>query len=87
MVRVGIDHLRQYRGGNAESLEELRVPFETANIEQHRPGSVGDIGRVATAAGQPPKEKTVDRAEGDFPRRAALAKSRDGIEQPTDLRR
>ena len=63
------------RGGTPNSLHRVRRPTAPrADVEQQRARGIGGVGRVHLAAGQPPQQKAVDRAEGEparpRPRRA-----------------
>ena len=63
-----VAHLRQHRGGHAEQRQQLLVPDAAADVEQQRARGVGGVGRMHRAAGQPPEQEAVDRAEGEFAR-------------------
>ena len=72
---------RQQRPVDAEQVEQLVVPVERVEVEQHRPGRVRQVGGVDAAAGQLPDEPRVDRAEGELVARRVGAR-----EQPLELR-
>ena len=82
----GVASLGQQRPRNVEPGEQLRIPFEAVQVEQHRARCVGDVGLVPRTAGQPPQEERVDRAEGDVAGDRPLAQPRNGVEQPADFR-
>ncbi len=80
-----IAHLRQQPGRDPEHAGERIVPLAAANIEQQRARRVGRIGAMDLAAGQPPQQEAVDRAEGEPPLPGRGARAGDVIEQPGDL--
>ena len=55
--------------------------------KQQRARGVGRVGHVDRAAGQPPEQETVDRAEREFAALGARARARDIVEHPGDLGR
>ena len=77
-------HLRQHGLGDIEEREQLRAPGALVDVEEVGARGVGGAGRVEPAAGQPPDEKAVDRAEGEV---AAPARAGERIEQPGELGR
>ena len=77
-------HLRQHGLGHVEEREQLRAPGARVDIEEIGARGVGGAGRVEPAAGEPPDQEAVDRAEGEV---AALARAGQGIEQPGELGR
>src|SRR6185295_6172878 len=78
-------NLRQDRIGHAEQCAQLGVPAVGANREQRGAAGVGDVGGVDRAAGQPPQEEAVDRAERELAARRALPRPGDMVEHPGDL--
>jgi hypothetical protein len=86
-IAVGVAHFRQQRARDAERVKQIVVPGEAPQVEQHRARGVGDIGCMQPAAGQPPQQERIDRAERDFPGAGALGEPGWRIEQPTDFRR
>jgi hypothetical protein len=83
----GVADFGKDRARDAARVEQLVVPVEPPNVEQHRTCRVGRIGRMQPAAGEPPQQKAVDRAEEDFAVNGAAAQTCDVVEQPADLRR
>ena len=73
--------------GTPNSSQKVRVPAARADVEQQRARGVGGVGRVHLAAGQPPEQEAVDRAEGEPPALRRRARALDVVEQPGDLRR
>ena len=59
----GAHEPRQQLALDAEEGEQLLVPVEVVQAEQHRPRGIRQIGDVGLAAGQAPDEPGVDRAE------------------------
>ena len=53
------------------------------DVEQHRPGGVGDVGRMDPSACEAPQEEAVDGAEGDLAvLEAALQEGGDEVAAP-----
>ena len=71
--------------GNAEDVEQLRVPLALHDVVEQRARSIGHIGHVAMAAGQVPDEPAVDGAEGQLAALGAVARALHVIEDPLDL--
>ena len=67
------------RGSTPSSSQSSRVPAQLADVEEHRPRGVRDVGRVA--AGELEHEPGVDRAED------GVAGGLDVAQQPLDLGR
>ena len=78
-------HLRQHRARHAQELQQLVVPVAGADVEQQRARRVGGVGGVHLAAGQPPQQKAVDRAEQRARRARPRARAGDVVEHPGDL--
>ena len=55
-MRIVVD-FGQQRGGNAEQLEQLVVPFLLHDVVQQRAAGIGGIGRMDLAAGEAPKQE------------------------------
>ena len=55
------------------------------NVEKKRPRGVGGVGGVDLAAGQPPDEKRIDRAEAELAAFGLLACTLHVVQQPRDL--
>ena len=52
-----LHHLRQHRPRDVENLQQFVIPFQRVNIQQQRSAGVADIGDMATAAGQSPRQE------------------------------
>ena len=79
--------LRQHRGGDAEEFEQVGVPVQRIDIEQHGPRGVGHVRGVDTAAGQVPDQPGVHRAEAEAARLGLPAGPGDVLQDPVDLGR
>ena len=70
---------RTSRGSSARStpnsVEQLVVPVERREVEQHRPRGVRQVGGVHAAPGQLPDEPRVDGAERELARRRRFAQA------------
>ena len=77
-----VDDLRQDLARHPEELEQLVVPLEALEAEEHGARGVRDVGGVNRAAGQLPEEPGVDGAEGEVGRLSARL-----VEEPLELRR
>ena len=82
----GREYLWQHRRGYVERCQQLVVPRQAVEIEEQRARSVGGVGGVEPAAGQPPDQPRVHRAEGYLAGRGAPPQLRVLVEQPSDLR-
>ena len=80
-----VANVRQQRWRHAEQAAQLVVPLAAADIEQQRARGVGCVGRMHLAAGEPPQQKRVDRAEGELARLRGRPRAGDMVEQPGDL--
>ena len=81
-----VSHFREERLGNAEEAAKVRVPSLGVNVIKQRPGGIGGIGGVNSAARQPPEEEAVDRAERQVAPFGLGARIRDIVENPGQLR-
>ena len=68
-------HLRQHRGGNAQDVEQFFVPLVVGDVVHQRARGVGRVGDEALAAGQPPDQEGVDRAEAELALGGARARA------------
>src|SRR5579872_1402926 len=82
-----IAHVRKRLLRYAEQLQELLIPRQGLEIEQHRARSVRYVARMHFAASQIENEPGVDGAERDFTLLCPLARTRNVVEQPFHLRR
>ena len=72
-------------GGTPNSSQQLLVPVAAVDVEQQGARGVGRVGGVHLAAGQPPEQEAVDRAEGELAGLGRRARAVDVVEQPGDL--
>ena len=82
---VAVAHLGQERLGNAEDLQQLRVPGLAMDVEDQGARGVGGVGRVHLAAGQAPQQEAVDGAEGELAGLGPRPRAGHVVEQPGDL--
>ena len=68
--------LGQHRRRHAEQRAQLGIEAPRSNVEQQRARRVGDVGRVASAAREPPDQEAVDGAERDRAGLGARAQAR-----------
>ncbi len=83
--RGGILHLRQHRARHAQDLQEIVVPLPGVDVEQQRARGVGGVGGVHLAAGQPPQQIAIDRAEHQLAAFGPRPRAGHVIENPCDL--
>ena len=79
--------LRQQARRDLEQPQQVVVPFQRVDVEQHRARRVADIGHVLRAAGQLPDQPRVDRAERELAGFGARPRAGHVVEQPSDLAR
>ena len=79
-------HLGQHLPRNVQDRQEFVVPIERVDVEDQRAAGVADVGHVTAAAGEPPDQKGIDRAEENLARLGSAAKAWIGVEQMLDLR-
>ena len=77
--------LRQHRTRNVEQLEQLVVPLERMDVEQHRAARVGVVGGVYHAARQVVDEPSVDGSEHELAGIGRRAGAVHVVEDPFDL--
>src|SRR4030067_356234 len=73
---------REAGGGDAQVAQDLVVPAERTQVEQHRPRGmrvIRDMSPAGGTAGEPPDEQGVDRSEEDVPPLGVCAAARGGI--------
>ncbi len=80
-------HLRQQGTGHIEGAQQVIVPLAGMDIEQHRAAGIRDIGNVARAAREPPDEKGIHGAEGEFAALRPRPRAGNVVEQPANLGR
>ena len=71
--------------GTPNRSQQLGIPCAAADVHQQRARRIGGVGDVRLAAGQPPEQEAVDRAEGEPAGPRRLARARHMVEQPGDL--
>ena len=72
--RVGIlvkfavgNGLGQHAAGDVQQLQDVVVPIQRVDVEQHRPAGVGVVGHMHLAAGQLPDQPGLHGAERQLP--------------------
>jgi hypothetical protein len=80
----GLD-LRQHAEGDVQLGQDLGVPAQVLDVEQHGAGGVGIVGDVHLAAGEVPDQPGVDVAEQQFALLGPLPGAFDVVEDPLDL--
>ena len=81
----GILHLGQHGARHAQDFQQLVVPLAVVDVEQQRARGVGGVGRVRLAAGEPPQQVAIDRAEQQLASLGALSRAGDLVEDPGDF--
>ena len=84
-LRRRIQNFRKHRSRHAEKFQEFVVPASTVNVEQQRARRIGRVGGVDLAAGQPPEQVSVDRAEGELAARRLIGSAGHVLQQPCEL--
>ena len=74
-------HARRY----AEELQQVLVPFQRVDVEQHRPRRVGDVGDVRRVARELPHQPAVDRPERELAGLRFRPRAGDVVENPRHL--
>ena len=80
-------HLRQHAARNIEIIQQLVVPVQRVDIEEHRARCVGVVRRVDAALCQLPEDPRIHRAKHQLARFGAAAVRIDAVEDPGQLRR
>ena len=80
-VGGAVPDLRQHRHRHAQQRAELGVPAVVANVVEQGAAGVGRVGGMHPAAGQPPDQEAVDRAEAEVARLGPGAGAVDVVEQ------
>ena len=80
-----IQHRRQNRFGHAEQRQQPIVPAAFMDVEQQRARRIGGVGGVHFAAGEPPQQIRIDRAECQLTARGPFANVRRAIQQPGEF--
>ena len=79
---------REHGARHAHNGQHLVVPVERAQVHEHGPArvrNVGDVHARAGAAGQVPDDPAVDRAEQEVARFGLLSSAGNVVEQPANL--
>src|SRR5690606_10022449 len=71
--------------GNTKYVEQFAVPFVVNDVVDQRARGIRGIGGMHLASRQPPDEKAVDGARGEFAARCPLARTADLVEEPRYL--
>jgi hypothetical protein len=79
-------HLGHHRGGDAEQPQQLLVPLQRMDVEEHRARGVAHVRHVHLAAREAPDEPRVDGAEHQFALLGPLSRPRHVVQNPFDLR-
>ena len=87
VVGGAVPDLGEDGAGHVEDAEQFVVPRAVVDVEEHRPRGVGRVGGVDLAAGEPPDQERVDRAEGELAALGLVARALHPVEQPGDLGR
>ena len=90
-IRLAVDAAGGHRGrehtsGDVQLLQDLIVPLQCVDVEEHRAGGVGVVGDMDLAARQLPDEPRFDCAEQQLAALCALACAGDVFKQPVHLR-
>ena len=84
-IGSAIENIREDGSRNAEDFQQFPIPLVRRDVVDQRPRGIGRVGDVAHAAGQPPDQEGVDRAEGDLAGFRLRPQSLDVVQQPGDL--
>ena len=84
-IGIAIADLRQNGGRHVQEPQQLVVPLIGGDVEELGAAGIGRVGGMDLAAGQPPEEKTVDRAEGELAGLCPRAGAFHMVEEPGDL--
>ena len=79
-------HLRHHRLRDVEELQQVFVPFQGVDVEEHRPRGVGHVGDMHVMACQARHQPAVDRAEAQLPLLGATPGPCHVVEDPFDFR-
>ena len=77
--------LGQDRPRDVKQVQDVLVPVEGVDVEEHRPAGVGDVGGVNPPPSQVPEQPGVDRPEEEVATGGLLPGPRDPVENPLDL--
>ena len=75
----------QERGGNVQQIQDLLVPGEGVDVEEHGPGGVGVVGDMDPAAGEFPDEPGLHRAKQELSPLRPLPGVGDVVQDPLEL--
>ena len=89
-IRLAVDAARGHWGrehasGDVQLLQDLIVPLQCVDVEEHRAGGVGVVGDMDLAARQLPDEPRFDCAEQQLAALCTLACAGDVFKQPVHL--
>ena len=80
-------HLGHHRPRDVEEFQQVVVPLQRVDVEEHRARGVAHVGHMHLPACQPPDEPRVDRPEEELALLGPRPGSRNVVEDPLDLRR
>ena len=78
-------HFGHHGQRDVEQFQQVLVPFQVVDVEEHGAGSIRDIGHVYLSACQTPYQPCVNIAETELAHLGAFACSRYVVENPLDL--
>ncbi len=77
--------LRHHGRRDIQEFQQFLVPFQRIDVEQHRPGGVGDVGHMDLAACKLPHEPAVHGAEAELAGFGLFPRTGDVVQDPADL--
>ncbi len=78
-------HLRQHRARHTQRAQQVVIPLERVDVEEQRATGVAHVGDVRAAAGEPPDQERVDRAEEHIAPLGPGAQAGDRVEHVFEL--
>ena len=84
---AGGTHLRQHRRRDPEEIQQLGIPLQRVDIEQHGARCIGDIGHMHLPAGEVPHQPAVHGTEPQVSRIGHGTRSGNVLQDPPDLGR
>ena len=78
-------HGRHHGKGNIQKVQQLAVPLQRVDVEEHCAGSVGDIRDVHFPAGELPDQPGIHGTEAQFSRQGPLAGAGHMVQNPLDF--
>ena len=71
--------------GNIHEVQQLLIPVQGVDVEEHGPGGVGVVGDVDPASGEQPDQPGLHCAEEELPRLRPPPGAGDVVQYPADL--